>query len=96
MSDNFIPLNQSTPVQSRWQQDRNQQQRFNNRQPNGNIHNQHNNFRNSSRSSHESNTSNNSYGQARINIDEYLHPAMMQDPWANLRNINGNIRLPRG
>lgn len=92
MSDNFIPLNQSTPVQSRWQQDRNQQQqRFNNRQPHGQIHNQHNNWRNSSRSSYESNSSNNSYGQERSNIDAYLHPSMMQDPWADLRNINGNM-----
>lgn len=90
MSDDFIPLSQSTPVHQRWQPARNHHQRYNNhlnQNQNGQRRGGHNNkWSNNSRSSYESNSSNTSYGQdSRNNIDAYLHPSMLQDPWAKLR-----------
>ncbi|KAJ8731831.1 hypothetical protein PYW08_014561 [Mythimna loreyi] len=93
MSDNFIPLNQSTPVQNRWQQDKGQQQRYNNRQQQGGKWRggqNHNNWNNSRNSSYGSISSNNSFSHERHNIDSYLHPSMLQDPWASLRQYNAN------
>ncbi|XP_075971169.1 uncharacterized protein LOC142973387 [Anticarsia gemmatalis] len=87
MSDDFIPLNQSTPVQQKWQPARNHHQRFNNQNQNSSGQwgpKRHNNKwgKNNSRSSFEGNTSNS------INIDDYLNPSMLEDPWARLRQQN--------
>ncbi|KAI5636388.1 hypothetical protein NE865_10891 [Phthorimaea operculella] len=98
MSDDFIPLNQSTPTGNKWQN----QGRINNRGIHGNYNQQnqsHNqsgfrrgsNFnrrgnhsqRNSSYGSDSANNS--SYSQDGPPIDAYIHPAMLQDPWEPLR-----------
>ncbi|CAH3827135.1 uncharacterized protein LOC123708402 [Pieris brassicae] len=91
MADDFIPLNQSTPVQDRW----------NGRNHNGynkTVHQQNNNYRrnsnqkwmnNSHRSISFGSESNSSYTRdTKISIDAYLHPSMLQDPWAHLRRNN--------
>ncbi|RVE52485.1 hypothetical protein evm_002879 [Chilo suppressalis] len=90
MSDDFIPLNQSTPVRGRWQ-NRNQNQRFPNSpyQQNRSRRGGHNHNRwssNSQRNSSFGTDSNCSYGQEnQSSIDAYLHPSMLEDPWAKLR-----------
>uniref|UniRef100_A0A2H1WXI3 SFRICE_039848 n=1 Tax=Spodoptera frugiperda TaxID=7108 RepID=A0A2H1WXI3_SPOFR len=90
MSDNFIPLNQSTPVQNRWQHNNSQNQRYKGR--GGGNRGGRNNSWNNSRSSYGSNSSNTSYGTGnhspqhdRFNVQAYIHPSMLQDPWAELR-----------
>lgn len=52
MSDNFIPLTQSTPVQGKWQREYNQQQRYHNNRPSGGPRRHQNNWGNGSRSSY--------------------------------------------
>ncbi|CAB3243099.1 unnamed protein product [Arctia plantaginis] len=87
----FIPLNQSTPVQQRYREPIRNRQRYQNYNFNhspytqrGSVHN--NRWSNHSRSSYSSNSSNNSCGQEnRTNIDAYLDPSMLQDPWESLR-----------
>lgn len=97
MSDDFIPINHSTPVRGSpcWHQGRNQNQKkyYNNHYQNGNGQRRgggYNNKRgNVSRNSSFESESNGSYGQDnKNNIDAYLHPSMLQDPWANLRQRN--------
>ncbi|KAI8429146.1 hypothetical protein MSG28_007693 [Choristoneura fumiferana] len=94
MSDDFIPFNQSTPMQGKWQdRRRSSNQRFqsfqNYRFQNGNRRgNGHNNRwgNNSQRNSSYGSESNSSYTRNnKSNIDDYLHPSMLQDPWAHLR-----------
>ncbi|KAL0840171.1 hypothetical protein ABMA28_015463 [Loxostege sticticalis] len=89
MADDFIPLNQSTPVQGKWQ-NRNQSYRGhqqNNRFQNNQRRGGHNNRwgNNSQRNSSYGSDSNSSFGQDKSSIDAYLHPSMLQDPWAHLR-----------
>ncbi|KAM3961641.1 uncharacterized protein ACR2FA_003480 [Aphomia sociella] len=88
MSDDFIPLNQSTPVHGKWPS-RNHNQRFQNyRYQNGSRRGGYNNrWSNSSqRNNSYGSDSNSSFGQdSRNSIDAYLHPAMLQDPWSQLR-----------
>ncbi|VVC93540.1 unnamed protein product [Leptidea sinapis] len=88
MSDNFIPLNQSTPTQNRWNnRSQNHSGYQNNWQQSGNRRRgpqrwQNNTHRNNSFGS----DSNSSFGRDQRNsIDAYLHPSMLQDPWAHLR-----------
>ncbi|XP_059052402.1 uncharacterized protein LOC131846988 [Achroia grisella] len=94
MSDDFIPLGQSTPLHQKWQ-GRNHNQRYQNYQnnrhqngPNGQRRTGYNNrFSNGSqRNNSYGSDSNSSYGHDnRSSIDAYLHPAMLQDPWSHLR-----------
>ncbi|KAH9645268.1 hypothetical protein HF086_000431 [Spodoptera exigua] len=89
MSDNFIPLNQSTPVHNRWQQNNSQNSRYKGR--GGGNRGGRNNSWNNSRNSFGNNSSNTSYNannspqQERFNVEAYIHPSMLQDPWAELQ-----------
>ncbi|CAK1604456.1 unnamed protein product [Parnassius mnemosyne] len=90
MSDDFIPLNQSTPVHERWAgRIQNQNSFQNNRHQNYQRrrgHNYNNRWGNNSSRSSFGSDSNSSYGRdSKSNIDAYLHPSMLQDPWAQLR-----------
>lgn len=88
MSDGFIPLNQSTPVQNKWQPGKQQNQRNyqNNRFQNGHRRSGYNRWGNNSRNSTFGSDSNNSYNTDNgPSIDAYLHPSMLEDPWAQLR-----------
>ncbi|CAH0749511.1 unnamed protein product [Diatraea saccharalis] len=98
MSDDFIPLNQSTPVHGKWPR-RNQNQRHytrNNRYqhigPRRSVHNQNRWSNNSMRNSSFGTDSNCSYGQDtnQSSIDAYFHPSMLEDPWEKLRQRNNS------
>lgn len=52
MSDNFIPLTQSTPVQGKWQRENKQQYRNHGNRPSGGPKRYQNNWGNGSRSSY--------------------------------------------
>ncbi|XP_052750517.1 uncharacterized protein LOC128200606 [Galleria mellonella] len=88
MSDNFIPLSQSTPVHGKWSAQNHNQRYQNNRHHNGQRRGGYNNrwSNGSQRNNSYESGSNSSYGQdSRSNIDAYLHPSMLQDPWSQLR-----------
>ncbi|CAH2107083.1 unnamed protein product [Euphydryas editha] len=90
MSDDFIPLNQSTPVRRRWQDkslqpggyQNNWQQKNHKRKRHTQKHWAHNSqysnsFGSDCNSSHDKGN--------KSNIDAYLHPSMLKDPWENLQ-----------
>ncbi|XP_039749328.1 uncharacterized protein LOC120626100 [Pararge aegeria] len=82
MADDFIPLNQSTPVQGRWQSknQHNQNGYQNNwQQRNQRRRGQHNRWGNNSQHSNSFGSDcNSSYGRDnKSNIDVYLHPSML-------------------
>ncbi|CAH0728924.1 unnamed protein product, partial [Brenthis ino] len=89
MSDDFIPLNQSTPVQGKWQ-NRSQQGSYQNnwhkktQQRRG--HHQKHWGNNSQHSNSFVSDGSSSYSREnKSNIDAYLHPSMLKDPWEHLR-----------
>ncbi|XP_063361581.1 uncharacterized protein LOC134650555 [Cydia amplana] len=94
MSDDFIPFNQSTPMQGKWQdrkQNQSQPRYQNNRFQNGNRRGSGYNNRwanNSQRNSSFGSDSNSSFGRDKSNIDAYLHPSMLKDPWEHLRQAS--------
>ncbi|XP_045764999.1 uncharacterized protein LOC123867154 [Maniola jurtina] len=93
MADDFIPLNQSTPVQARWQgqgKTQNNQSGYQNnwQQRNQRRRGQYNRWGNNSQynNSFGSDCNSSSYGHDnKSNIDPYLHPSMLKDPWEHLR-----------